>query len=280
VIKLKDLITEVAWTNKTLNMAALRRIPISAPIMKKVLGDITVGSFHMTDATGVDKIKSLVGKKKSLSTFTHTTKGGQLAGGGGIKTQGGILFSLEGKLMTSSFQDIMSAPDESGRRWLHSGNFEGMFGLGDFDIEGHLGKNKTWKEKYSGSGLSLGQLTAMTGKDQAEYIKIYIDEVTKLMVKNKAKIKKAFGQKITKQPKGTIPHWNELIVSQIKLKDALLLTGTPWLNDMMNFDPEDFEKLEKKIKNIITGNLIISDGWAKNKSAFQKFVKSRGGIVS
>ena len=119
-----------------------------------------------------------------------------------------------------------------------------------------------------------------TGKEKATFIKIYIDEITKLMVKNKAKIKKSFGQTITKQPTGTIPHWNELIVSQIKLKDALLLTGTPWLNDMMNFDPEDFEKLEKKIKNIITGNLIISDGWAKNKSAFQKFVNSRGGILS
>ena len=187
MIKLKDLILEVAWQDDTLMMAAKRRIPISAPIMKKVLGDIDIGSFHMTDWDGVSKIKSVVGKKKSLSTFTQINKGGHLAGGGGIKTDGGILFSLEGKLMTSSFQDIMSAPDESGRRWLHSGNFEGMFGLGDFDIEGHLDKNKTWKEKYSGLSMDLDTLF---DEEKAEYIKIYIDEITKLMVKSKAKIKK------------------------------------------------------------------------------------------
>ena len=141
----------------------------------------------------------MVGKKKSLSTFTHIWEGGPLAGGEGIKTEGGILFSLEGKLMASSFQDIMSAPDESGRRWLSSGNFEGMFGLGNFDIEGHLDKNKTWKEKYSGLSMDLDTLF---NEEKAEYIKIYIDEVTKLMVKNKVKIKKAFGQKITKSPYG------------------------------------------------------------------------------
>ena len=61
MIKLKDLLKEVAWQDDTLMMAAKRRIPISAPIMKKVLGDITVGSFHMTDWDGVSKIKSMVG---------------------------------------------------------------------------------------------------------------------------------------------------------------------------------------------------------------------------
>ena len=274
MIKLKDLIKEIAWQDDTLMMAAKRRIPISAPIMKKVLGDITVGSFHMTDWDGVSKIKSLVGKKKSLSTFTHMWEGGQLAGGGGIKTRGGILFSLEGKLMASSFQDIMSAPDESGRRWLHDGNFEGMLGL-SFDIEGELGKNKTWKENYS--DLSLGQITAMTGKDQAEYIKIYMDTVTKSMVKNKAKIKKKFGQKMTKSPYGTTPHWNELIVSQIKLKDVLIIkdsTSIEWLISSMNNEQVPPKYVVDTVNKVTSGKAI----WGK-KSDIPGFIKKRGGIV-
>ena len=275
MIKLKDLITEVAWTNKTLNMAALRRIPISAPIMKKVLGDITVGSFHMTDWDNLDKTKSLIGKKKSLSTFTHMWDGGHLASGGGIKTRGGILFSLEGKLMASSFQDVMSEPDRTGRRWLHAGNFEGMFGLGDFGIEGHLDKNKTWKEKYSGLSMDLDTLF---DEEKAEYIKIYIDEVTKLMIKSKAKIKKEFGQKITKSPYGTTPHWNELIVSQIKLKDALIISDSQpieWLISTMNKKYVPPKNVHDKVKKVTPGKAI----WG-NKDDVPKFIKSRGGIVN
>ena len=53
MIKLKDLLMEVAWTNKTLNMAALRRIPISAPIMKKVLGDIQAAMLVYLEHTAL-----------------------------------------------------------------------------------------------------------------------------------------------------------------------------------------------------------------------------------
>ena len=151
MIKLKDLLMEVAWENKTLNMAALRRIPISAPIMKKVLGDITVGSFHMTDFKNVDKIKSLVGKKKSISTFnTYGANASELKHGIGIKTNGGILLSLEGKLRASSAADIMSSPDETGRRWIADYHVTDIFDSTDeIGIESELDKNATWKENYS-----------------------------------------------------------------------------------------------------------------------------------
>ena len=69
MIKLKDLINEIAWKDDTLMLSARRKIPISSSIMKKVIGDIDVNSFHITDIKNVDKLKSLVGKKKSISTF-------------------------------------------------------------------------------------------------------------------------------------------------------------------------------------------------------------------
>ena len=66
MIKLKDLLNEIAWKDDTLMLVAQRKIPISAPIMKKVIGDIDVNSFHITDIKNVGKLKSLVGKKKSI----------------------------------------------------------------------------------------------------------------------------------------------------------------------------------------------------------------------
>ena len=67
MIKLKDPIKEVAWKESTLDHVRHRNIPISAPIMKKVIGDIDVSSFHITDIKNVSKIKSLVIFANSLS---------------------------------------------------------------------------------------------------------------------------------------------------------------------------------------------------------------------
>ena len=156
MIKLKDILNEIAWKDDTLMLSAQRKIPISAPIMKKVIGDIDVSSFHITDIKNVGKLKSLVGSKKSISTFNaYGAEASELKHGIGIKTRGGILVSVEGKLMASSVKDIMSAPDESGRRWLPDYMWEAMFGykLEVTQINKALNKNKKWKEPWTRNGF-------------------------------------------------------------------------------------------------------------------------------
>ena len=283
MIKLKDLLKEVAWERDTLDFAAMRKIPISAPIMKKVIGDIDVSSFHITDIKNVSKIKSLVGKKKSISTFnTYGANASELKHGVGIKTKGGILLSLEGKLMASNAADIMSSPDESGRRWIADYHLTDIFddvGAGEIGIETELDKNKIWKEKYS--ALSLGKITALTGTDKAEYIKLYIDAVTKLMIKHKEAIKKEFGQAITDND----GFWNEMVVSQIKVKDALILSDSVPMKFVWKDHPEHdtvdawdkkFKSSKKQIMDIVkkatTGKVI----WGK-LTDMPGFIKKRGG---
>ena len=283
MIKLKDLLKEVAWERDTLHMASMRKIPISAPIMKKVIGDINVTSFHITDIKNVVKLKSLVGKKKSISTFnTYGANASELKHGVGIKTKGGILLSLEGKLMASNAADIMSSPDESGRRWIADYHLTDIFddvGAGEIGIETELDKNKIWKEKYS--ALSLGKITALTGTDKAEYIKLYIDAVTKLMIKHKEAIKKEFGQAVTDND----GFWNEMVVSQIKVKDALILSDSVPMKFVWKDHPEHdtvdawdkkFKSSKKQIMDIVkkatTGKVI----WGK-LTDMPKFIKSRGG---
>ena len=127
-------------------------------------------NIDRSDIKNVVKLKSLVGKKKSISTFNaYGAEASELKHGIGIQTKGGILVSVEGKLLASNVSDIMSQPDETGRRWVANSTFNKMFGdvLGSSAIESELSKNKIWKEKYS--NLSLGQVTALTGKDKAEY---------------------------------------------------------------------------------------------------------------
>ena len=281
MIKLKDILNEIAWKDDTLMLSAKRKIPISSSIMKKVIGDIDVNSFHITDIKNVGKLKSLVGKKKSISTFNaYGAEASELKHGIGIQTKGGILVSVEGKLLASSVSDIMSQPDEAGRRWVADYTFGKMFGntLDSGAIESELGKNKIWKEKYS--NLSLGQITALTGKDKAEYIKIYIDTLTKMMIKNKDIIKKVFELSISRSD----VYWNEIVLSQIKVKDALILSDSVPMKFVWKDHPEHdtvdtygIKFLSKKqimgiVKKATTGKVI----WGK-VTDMPKFIKKRGG---
>ena len=182
--------------------------------------------------------------------------------------------------MASNAADIMSSPYESGRRWIADYHLTDIFddvGAGEIGIETELDKNKIWKEKYS--ALSIGKITALTSKDKAEYIKLYIDAVTKLMIKHKEAIKKEFGQAITDND----GFWNEMVVSQIKVKDALILSDSVPMKFVWDKHPEHdtvdtygINFLSKKqiiniVKKTTTGKVI----WGK-LSDMTKFIKKRG----
>ena len=281
MIKLKDLLNEIAWKDDTLMLSARRKIPISSSIMKKVIGDIDINSFHITDIKNVGKLKSLVGKKKSISTFNaYGAEASELKHGIGIQTRGGILVSVEGKLLASNVSDIMSQPDETGRRWVANSTFNKMFGdvLVSSAIENELSKNKIWKEKYS--NLSIEQIKSLTNKEKAEYIKIYIDTLTKMMIKNKDIIKKVFELAISRSD----VYWNEIVLSQIKVKDALILSDSVPLKFVWDKHPEhdtvdtygvkflNKNQIINIVKKVTTGKVI----WGK-LSDMTKFIKKRGG---
>ena len=286
MIKLKDLLKEVAWEEKTLDHVRKFRVPISAPIMKKVIGDIDMSVFHVAEHFDLRKLKSLVGKKKSLSTFTtvHITSD-IVRTGRGIQTDGGIIFQLEGKLLASSMGDIGSMPDKTGRRWLEGERFKEIFGwkgrLQD-SLLPHLHKNKEFKKLHDKIRLVqgfkfTGNPTTMTGKEKARFIKLYIDEITKLMIKNKTAIKKEFGQKVTALTKDYSYAWNEMVVSNIKIKDALVVSDSHAIDSILNYNTKTKSKEEiiKDINTVISGKAI----WGK-LSDIPGFIKSRGGHIS
>ena len=203
------------------------------------------------------------------------------------QTKGGILVSVGGKLIASNVSDIMSQPDETGRRWVANSTFNKMFGdvLGSSAIESELSKNKIWKEKYS--NLSIEQIKSLNNKEKAEYIKIYIDTLTKMMIKNKDIIKKVFELAISRSD----VYWNEIVLSQIKVKDALIFSDSVPMKFVWDKHPEkdtvshyDLAKTtwgkkfisKKQIMNIVkkttTGKVI----WGK-LTDMPGFIKSRGG---
>ena len=306
MIKLMDILSELKATSHKTGAAHETtviknvwsgRVPIYPKLMKKILGDVKINSFHVTDLGRLKNVKSTIGKKKSLSTFTAINKFGDLASGRGVQTAGGIILQLQGNLLMSSTNDIGSVPDEGGRRWIHANTIEDYFGvnLGDVDIFNAIKKtDKRWFELHSKyikwyrfheEDPNIYPWEELTGKEKQEYIKRWVDGWEKFLVKNKKKFIKHFGQEVIEHSTGPGLHfgWNELIIYNIKIKDVFIVSdnwsiqgggrvvGGKYIEDKSKTDKKEIMKMAKKV----AGGKVV---WGKT-AGVSGFIKSRGGVV-
>ncbi len=85
-------------------------------------------AIHVTDYRGLLNVLKMQGSAKALSSMTQVTDsemaveyfGSDPMGSGGIQTKGGVIIQLSGDVVAAGAQDLMSAPDSQGRRWMDS----------------------------------------------------------------------------------------------------------------------------------------------------------------
>ena len=297
MIKLKDLLFEkVAHSKKSLEWVSLDFIPMTPKTMKEILGDTPITTFHNLDSDSIkNKLSSVIGKKKSVSSYTGDTSN-RLAMGGGVQTSGGVVLELEGKVLVAGTEDLGSVPDEAGRRWIAPSAFGKIVGMNQFKGGGagiyyrkmlykYDSKLEDLLWKYKTSLLVMPsdppdvkkRFPMYNNKQKAELIKRYIDASNKFLLANKNIIKKTFEDNVN-NPKITKfmskYGYNELLVYDVKVKDAYIVI------DIVG-DPNDFEQTEKTLKQIkkdlgsfVKGNILT--GFA---SGVKKFIKQRGGVV-
>ena len=298
MIYLKDLLFEkIAHTKKSLEWVSLDYIPMSPKVMKQIMGDTPITVFHNLDSDSIkNKLSKVIGKKKSISSYTTDTEG-HLLSGGGVQTGGGVVLEVEGKVLVAGTEDLASVPDESGRRWIAPSILLGkLLGMNQFEgggsgiryrkslykydkkLEDILWRYKTSLLKSpTDSAEDNARFPDYTGKQKADLIKRYIKASNKFLLKMKKKIKKSFENNIN-NPKITkfmsSYGYNELLVYDVKVKDAYIVL------DIVG-DPNDFEATEKVLKQIkkdlkpyVKGK--IYQGFA---DGVKKFVKQRGGKV-
>ena len=298
MIKLKDLLFEarIAHTQKSMEWVYHDYIPMIPKTMKQNLGDTPITTFHNLNWFSIKKqLPKVIGKQKSISTYTTDTEG-HLSIGGGVQTGGGVVLEVEGKVLVAGTEDLGSVPDETGRRWLSPNVFGKIVGIDQFEGGGggiyyrkHLFKYDKKLEdmlfKYKTSLLVVpedsdedkARFPKFTGKQKAELIKRYINASNKFLLKMKKKIKKSFMDNVNNPKITTFMSkygYNELLVYDVKVKDAYIVI------DVVG-DPNDFDTTEKAIKDIkkdlkpyVKGK--IYQGFA---SGVKKFVKQRGGKV-
>ena len=228
------------------------KIPISSPMFKRIWPDtIRATVFHSTDADHLAGLKKLEGKKKSISAF-FSMMANQMEGG--IATDGGVVIEMEADVLISAKDDIMSAVDKGGRRWVEMSWFENAQGRGNpagFDkVEKDLNtliKNlvKKYVPKEQGQPLEIwsdmkSHLKAGReggGKRLSLVIKDYFDGVEKVIKKNK-KVFESIFYGYAKSKRQTDNAWDEQIVNNIKIKKLHILSDEVDLDDLHDMYPK------------------------------------------
>ena len=257
----KNYLTEVApaWTESLstalfdLPRAGLKdvRIPLSPSIFKRLWPKaVRSTAFHVTDLMGVQKLKKMQGKKRSISAF-YNMDYDMISYG--IRTEGGYVVELEGDVLAAAPDDIASAPDKSGRRWItlstlldpvSDHGFGGGTKLKGFENEvkemmieiimkwaddprGMPDVNKAWGHLHSEYKSDKKNLSLI--------IKDYIDGMEKVMKKYSRKLGPLFkdytkNRTLNVDPdSGDVPQWDELVVNNFKIKK--IHVGQEWETD-------------------------------------------------
>jgi hypothetical protein len=293
MIKLKDLLTEnreggvylthkgeemwfPAHTRRTLSqLMPGDRVALYPKLMNSIIGKQKVSSFHVSDLTRYKQLKKVIGKKKSISTFSHVGKGSGLDQAKGIQTMGGLAFHVEGFLLGKSWEDIMSTPDKTGRRWV---NIEKVVGEdSEYAFRGELEKQKLTREDYN---ERLEKATKHLQNDKRSYIEVEKDvkkisnQLDNKFIKDWMDVQKKFLMKNKKvvfdnMTKGGLKDsyfktWNEILIYDVKIKSAFVLNRVEKL-----MSDNDKKELKSFVGEITYGS----------PANYRKWLKSKGGQI-
>ena len=304
MIKLKDLLMESTYapskqagpswidgkwypahTKSVLNWVRRKEyIPLTPAVVEKALGKkIPVKSFHITGPDGIRQLKNVLGRKKSISTFTATHESEALAKGRGVQTgMGGIICYVEGHLLAQRSMDFDTTPDKQGRRWVSAFHvFDKKPEIWakalkaskvDFDsIDGKLGKiERDLKDKWIEGDIKYDEYKAKVKEEQgplvAKYIKDFINVANKTLIKNKKIFKKSL---IDSDVNKRTAWWNEIVVYNTKIIDMFVMQRV--------LDNSVLAKVEiEKLLSTASGNKPITIG---SPAQFRKWFKERKGKI-
>ena len=215
-------------------------IPLSPAIMKRIWPKpVRTTVFHLTDFTGLGKLKRMQGKKRSISAFFNMDA---MVIQTGIKSEGGYIIEMDADILIASQDDLSSQPDKTGRRWVTFASLmnpptDPMPGLGggrslkkmENDIKEMvielIVKYADDPSPYPNVAKAWSYLgKEVGGKEKSLLIKDYLDGMEKIMKKHS----KILGSLLTDYTKkriqepdpdsGDKPMWDELVVNNFKIK--------------------------------------------------------------
>jgi hypothetical protein len=212
------------------------KIPLSPSIFSRVWPKpVRSRVFHLTDFTGLGKLKRMQGGQRSISAF-YNINSQSIADG--IMTAGGYVVEMDADVLAASPDDIGSQPDKTGRRWLvldtlttKMGGASKLRGM-ETDIEKMmtdiLAKNDLgpYKKSLTTTELNKGWIylgKSASGKEKSVIIKDYLDGIEKIMTKYSKPLKSiftdyAFDKELVPDPdSGDFSLWDEIVVNNFQV---------------------------------------------------------------
>ena len=252
-------------------------VPLYPKTMEKVIGKIPIESFHVTEPYHIKTLNDVLGKKKSISTFTKANNSSPLAKGKGIQTGGGVIFHVSGELLAQKYIDFDTMPDRTGRRWVRGFHiFDGdhmivktaikkakLHDYGSWkDLEWEMEKKHSMVD-YKDYDAYNAAIKKELGVHAAKQIKKYIDTTNKLLKKYKDDVIKS----IAKPSKKTTAWWNEILIYNVKVKDVFVLKEV-W---------DEIEESHKKelLKYVPKNKITIG-----SPAQFRKWYNERDGEIT
>jgi len=306
MIKLKDLLNErmygsnlndkwyPAHTRDALSWTLTRNyVPLYPKTMEQVIGKIPINAFHVTGPHYIKTMKDILGKKKSISTFTKANKSSGLAKGRGVQTDsGGVIFHVEGLLLARKYMDFDSVPDRTGRRWVQAYHiFDGDHMIVksamkkakmpdydewrkiEYDVERKIEDNPKYDDLSFSDRMKI--IKKELGPITAKHISKYIDITNKLMKKHKEMIKKS----ITQPSKKSSAWWNEILIYNVKVKDCFVLKRVwddYYFQQDSGYDDNKKDSYKKELFKFVPENKITIGTPAQ----FRKWYKEREGEIT
>jgi len=258
--------------------------------------------FHVTNGIGLEKLKRLQNKKKSISAFFNMDASTMDEG---IQGGGGLVVELDANIIMSSKGDLMSMPDKTGRRWVELYNIdpkEKMHAelekmLIDLAIK-HDPKNKEYLKISPEIGIGVWYKLQSDFKDDGKKMSLiiadYIDGVNVILKKHKNDIQGAIhgyivrrGTVAVKHPSGRMvggdseisewDAWDEQVVDKIKIEKVHTFnTATrpfEWIDDSViprlgripHKHWKSATELSTYISQVADAEVRTFGGWARKK---------------
>jgi len=303
MIKLKELINETmamsplkhdqwypAHTRDALQWTLTQNyIPLYPKQIENLFGKIPVNAFHATSPQSIESVSKILGKKKSISTFTKANKSSGLAKGRGVQTgSGGVVFYVEGLLLGRKAEDFDTVPDRTGRRWVMGHHVFGTgsqlvrnvikkAGLPDYgewrDIEDEIVDEVELDPKYEDLGWK--ERDALVKKKLApivqKHIKKYIDTTNALLKKHKDRVHDSMRTKSTENSS----YWNEILIYNTKVIDCFVLKRV-YDDYYFKNDSRDTKSYKSELLKIVPENKVTVGSPAQ----FRKWYTTREGEIT
>ena len=263
-------------------------VPLYPKQIESLFGKVPVNAFHVTNPSNIKSVSDILGKKKSISTFTKANKSSQLAKGRGVQTgSGGVIFYVEGLLLGRKAEDFDTVPDRTGRRWVMGLHVFGdnmivrsavqKAGLPDYEewneIERKVEQRIENNPKYDDLGwrdrmkIIKKELAPMVQK----HIKKYIDTTNKLLKKHKDYIQDTMRTKSNQNSSW----WNEILIYNTKVIDCFVLKRV-YDDYYFQNDSRDTTSYKSELLKIVPENKITVGSPAQ----FRKWYTTREGEIT